>query len=176
MIRLFLAACAVAALAACAPPAAKTDDAAALREAEEIDAASHDGPTGWLEADGAGETALTWRDGPNAIGFTLSCRQSDKTLTASAESIETSDAPLKPDTAATLLIGAKPFEGKVSPDEGLLTMSMRLPVTPALIAAFADAPSARIVVGDRFMEAGPEGAAKMKAFGDTCAMLTGVKP
>jgi alkylation response protein AidB-like acyl-CoA dehydrogenase len=124
--------------------------------AEEIDAASHEGPTGWLDADGAGETALVWRAGPNAIDFTLTCRQSDKMLVASAESTGTTAAPLADATPATLFIGAALFRSTVSPDAGQLTMSLTLPVTKDLLAAFASAESARIVVGDSFTQAGPK--------------------
>jgi hypothetical protein len=175
-MRLPIIALALALGASACSPAKPPPAAPAEMTQEEIDAASHDGPTGWLEADGPGETALVWRAGPNAIEFRLACEMAGKTLIAQAESVALTDKPLAPNTAAALLIGAKSFAGVVSPDDGLMTMSMKLPVTPDVLAALADAPSARIVVGDAFVEAGPDGAAKLAAFGQSCAAITGVTP
>lgn len=180
---LILSALAAACLIACSPAAENKADASAAAPApeqamtdEEIDAASHEGPTGWLDADGAGETALLWRAGPNAIDFTFTCRQKDKALVVSAESTGTTAQPLKPATPAKVLIGAAPFSGKVSPDEGLLTMSMTVPVTKDVLAAFGTADTARIVVGDTFVETEAGGGPHMKTFAAACGALTGVAP
>jgi hypothetical protein len=177
MRRLVLAAAAF--VAACSPQAQqKSPPPAPTKEmtAEEIDAASHEGPVGWLDADGAGETALVWRAGQNAVGFTLTCRKADSALVVTAESTGTTAAPLKANSPATLLLGATPFTGVVSPDDGLLTMSMKLPVTPALLSALTSSTSARVLVGESFMDTGPDGGPHFKTLATSCAAITGVAP
>lgn len=177
MSRIILAAFAAALLAACTPAAEKTAEAPAPEMTEEeIDAASHDGPVGWLEADGAGETAVEYRAGPNAIGFRLACTTAKK-LTVDVESVGTSSGPLKSDTPGTLLIGATAFPIVVSPvDDGLIRMAAETAVTPQVLTALAGAESARVVVGDAFTEAGPDGGKALKTFATACSALTGVKP
>lgn len=177
MRKFFLGAAVVALLAACAPPADKKAEAPEPEmTAEEIDAASHDGPVGWLQADGAGETALEYRAGPNAIGFRMSCTTA-KSFVVDVESVATSAGPLKANTPGSLLLGATAFPVSVSPiDDGLIRMTASTPVTPPLLAALAGADSARVVVGDAFTETGPEGATTLKAFATACGAITGVKP
>lgn len=157
---------ACALVAACTPPATDGVNTETM-SAEEIDEASHEGPTGWLPSVDAAAPALSWRAGPNAVGFSLACTAD--ALRVSAESVGTTAAPLADATPATLLIGAAPFTGSVSDDPGLLTMSMQIPLSPAVIAALKDADSARIVVGDAFVETGADGRTALAAFADVCA-------
>lgn len=175
-MRLRLAALAGAAtllLMACQPQTGEDSAAIQPMTPEEEQAAEPIGPVGWLEADGPGETALLYRAGPNAIDFVLTCSQAQKLLTVTAEP---PGAVAAPNAKVKIFIGAAGFDAIGNPAGDSLLFQAETPVTPALLQAFANAPSARIVLGEASTEAGPDGAAKLKTFGETCAMLTGVKP
>jgi hypothetical protein len=158
-------------LASCAPKA----EAPAEPTAEELgqDAPGTDGPLGWVEADGAGETGVSWRAGPNAIGFSLHCAKATKEITIEAERPEEGVAP---GSAGNFFAGAEAFAAQIWPVEGLLTVRMKLPVTPEILKALSEAQTARIAVGDSFTETGVDDKGALKNFADTCRLLVGDVP
>ncbi len=157
--------------AACGPKAEAVTEPAY----EELgqDAPGMDGPTGWLETDGAGETSAVYRAGPNAVEFSLTCAQVEKTLTVLAEAPATN---LSVDSPATLFAGATPFEGKANPVEDSMQVELTLPVTPALLKALAEAKSARVTIGDAFTETAQDDKQALAHLAQSCSILTGIKP
>lgn len=127
--------------------------------------------TGWLDADGAGETGLVYRDSPDEPGFSMSCRQTDKSFHLEAPA-PTEDAPIANETA-TLILGDEAFITPVATGEGDMLV-VETPAVPQLLRAIADAKSARLVFRDGFVETGVDTEGKMLAFSKNCETLTGV--
>ncbi len=132
-----------------------------------------DGPLGWLEADGAGETAAVYRAGPNAVEFSLTCSQVEKTLAIRAET----PAPFLPqESPATFFAGAAAFQGEATLVTDTMQVAMTLPVTPTLLKALTEAKSARVTIGDAFTETAPDDKQALAHLSQSCALITGVKP
>lgn len=146
--------------------------------------ASHDAPTtapaaeiesltGWLEADGAGETAIVYRDAADAPGFSLSCARAAKSFRVMApDPVE--GAPIEKETA-TLILGDQAFLVPVAAGQGVEpTLVVETPMIPKLLRAVADAKSARLVFRDGFVETGVDTDGKFLDFSRRCETLTGV--
>lgn len=163
---------AVATLAACGPKPAARDAAVQPSRQELGQDAPGSIPTGWLEADGPGETALIWRAGPNAVDYVLSCRQAGSTLQVRFEPPIALTTP----ASATLFLGAAGTQGQATPPApGELAASFATPVTPKLLDDLANAAASRVLIGDAFTETGIDETGKFKTFAQTCAALTGQK-
>jgi hypothetical protein len=137
------------------------------------DAPGTDTPTGWLEADGAGETAAVYRAGASAVEFSLTCSQVEKTLTILAEAPTTN---LPPDSAATFSAGAAAFSGTANAVEDSVQAEMVLPLTPVLLKALSNAKSARLTIGGASTTTGPDEKQALAHLSQSCSIITGVKP
>ena len=168
MKRHFLAGALLFALSACHP---------AEKKAEAPPPVTSDEPlTGWLVADGAGETGIVYRDAPDALGFAMSCRQADKTFhVVVPDPVETT--PIAKETA-TLILGDEGFVAPVAagPADAASGRSLvvEAPLDPKLLRALADAKSARLEFRDAFVETGVDTEGKLLAFSQHCEQLTGV--
>jgi len=147
------------------------------RKTEAKAPASTDEPvTGWLVADGAGETGLVYRDAPDAPGFAMSCRQAGKTFRLTApDPVEA--APIANETA-NLILGDEgfvvPIAAGPSDASGGRLLVVDAPLDPRLLRALADAKSARLEFRDAFVETGVDTEGKLLAFSQHCEQLTGV--
>jgi hypothetical protein len=167
MHRLLLVGAFAAVVCACQPGAPSESPAPAPTE-ETV--------TGWLAADGAGETGIVYRDSADEPGFAMSCRQASKTFHLSAsDPVET--PPVAKETA-TLILGDETFVVPVTAGaadaSGARALTVETPVVPQLLRAIADAKSARLVFRDAFVETGVDTEGKLLAFSQQCETLTGV--
>lgn len=132
--------------------------------------------TGWLVADGAGETGLVYRDAADAPGFAMSCRQASKTFHLTVpDPVET--APIAKETA-NLILGDEGFVVPIAAGpadaSGARALVVDVPLDPKLVRALADAKSARLEFRDAFVETGVDTEGKLLAFSQHCEQLTGV--
>jgi hypothetical protein len=165
MKRILIACLLATALCACQRNGAEKPAAAAGDAAEET--------TGWLDADGAGETAIVYRDSADSPGFSLSCVQATKSFHVSAPN-PVEGAPIDKETA-TLILGDQAFLVPVTPGAGPTpTLEVDTPAIPKLLRAVADSKSARLTFRDGFVETGVDTEGKLLAFSTHCEMLTGV--
>jgi hypothetical protein len=131
--------------------------------------------TGWLTADGPGETAIVYKDAPDSPGFGLSCDGASKSIRVSAPN-PLEGAPIDKETA-TLILGDQAFLVPVSAGVGAMPLlSVQTPAIPKLLLAVADAKSARLVFRDGFVETGVDTEGRFLTFSARCAALTGVTP
>ena len=132
--------------------------------------------TGWLVADGAGETGVVYRDAADAPGFAMSCRQASKTFRlATPDPIETT--PIAKETA-NLILGDEGFIVPVAAGSadasGGRSLVVEVPVESKLLRALADAKTARLEFRDAFVETGVDTEGKLLAFSQRCEKMTGV--
>lgn len=168
MKRLLLAGALLLALGACHPAEKKAETPPPVTSDEPL--------TGWLAADGAGETGIVYRDAPDALGFAMSCRQASKTFhLVVPDPVETT--PIAKETA-TLILGDEGFIVPVAAGPADATSGRSLvvdaPLDPKLLRALADAKSARLEFRDAFVETGVDTEGKLLAFSQHCEQLTGV--
>ncbi len=177
----------VLALAACAPPAVKQEAAAPAP------APAPAAPVAWEAADGPGQSALTWRGGATMI--TLRCTQKCDPMvkpapdapqpictrdraTLQVAATAPSRAAAKVGDAATLLLGATAFPGKLSADADTQPgmAELRVSLDAAVIAAIAGAINARLVVGEAFITGDDDATGQFKEFAQSCAIHAGAQP
>ncbi|KAF0173547.1 MAG: hypothetical protein IV086_18275 [Hyphomonadaceae bacterium] len=164
MKRVLIACILATALCACQRNSAETPAADAAAEA-----------TGWLDANGAGETAIVYKDSADSPGFSLSCAQATKSFHVSAPN-PVEGAPIDRETA-TLILGDQAFLVPVTPGAGPTpTLEVETPAIPKLLRAVADSRSARLAFRDGFVETGVDTEGKLLAFSARCGTLTGVAP
>lgn len=143
----------------------------------DVDSIPKTGAAGeWLEADGAGETGLVYRLQAQVVDFTISCRQSDKSLTV--KSAFTGAAPKVGDVASVQL-GATLADASVIDEAGLAgpgAVAVRTMLTLDLLYALANARSIGLTYRGAFTGTGDDDAGKLRAFANKCAGLTGMTP
>jgi hypothetical protein len=129
--------------------------------------------SGWVNADGPGETAIVYRDGADGPGFALSCVQATKAFKITAPN-PVEIPPIDKETA-TLILGDEAFIVPVAPGDGdTPSLIVVTPAVPQLLRAVADAKNARLVYRDGFVETGVDTEGKILAFSRQCETLTGV--
>ncbi len=143
----------------------------------DMDSAPKTGADGqWLDADGPGETGLVYRLQAQVIDFTLSCRQSDKSLTV--KSAYSGPAP-KAGEMASLQLGAVLTDAPVVNEAGLAgpgAVAVRAALTADLLYALANARSIGLTYRGAFTGTGEDSEGKLRAFAGNCARLTGLTP
>jgi hypothetical protein len=125
----------------------------------------------WLDADGAGETALVYRLQAQVIDFTLVCRQADHSLIVAGAN----GAPVQAGDLAKLKLGSSEVEAPIidAPElAGPGAIAVRVPVNPLVITALANANQVRLTYKDDSAETGVDKQGKLKAFAQTCSQLT----
>ena len=156
------------ALAACGKTPQKPATAAKSEELIE---------SGWNQSDGAAEASITYLDGANRTGFSLTCTQATKTLHIVAPNPLDGAVPAA-DEHASLVLGSAPFDAPVAQTtkagEPFLVADMA--VTPQLLIALGDAKTARLLYRDGSSETGVDEEGKLIAFAQQCSRLTGVEP
>jgi hypothetical protein len=139
-----------------------------------MDSAPKTGAAGqWLDADGAGETGLVYRLQAQVVDFTLSCRQSDKSLTV--KSAYSGAAP-KTGDLASVQIGAVLADAPIVDEGGPGAIAARAPLTADLLYALANARSIGLTYRGAFTGTGEDSEGKLRAFAGNCARLTGMTP
>jgi hypothetical protein len=159
--------------AACQPgaptPATETPDAAVP------DAAPGEQAGVWLDANGPGETGLVYRDSEGASAFAMVCRQQGALFTASAPMGTLGADQIPPDVTIFLGATAIPAKSRISAASPA-QVGAEAVITPDLLKALAAAPGVRIVMGETFVEGGPDTTGKFAAFANNCGQLSGVSP
>lgn len=172
-MRLSLIGVCIMGLCACAP---KPEEHLAAPEAnyEELgqDAPGTEGPLGWLNADAPGETAAMWRAGPNAVEFSLTCVQAEKSLAVHAEA----PAMKVTQNLGAIVIGPSVFPATVSAIEDSVQIELKTEVTPALLKALATQKTARITIGADSTATEPDDKNALAHLSSACATLTGIAP
>lgn len=143
----------------------------------DMDSAPKIGNAGqWLDADGPGETGLVYRLQAQVIDFTLSCRQSDKTLTV--KSAHSGAAP-NAGEVASVQIGGILADAVVVDEAGAAgpgAVAVRTALTADIIYALANARSVGVTYRGEFTGTGEDDQGKLRAFAVNCARLTGLTP
>jgi hypothetical protein len=143
----------------------------------DMDSAPKIGNAGqWLEADGAGETGLVYRLQAQVVDFTLSCRQSDKTLRV--KSAHSGGMPKAGETAS-VQIGGILADATVVDEAGVAgpgAVAVRAALTADMLYALANARSVGVTYRGEFTGTGEDSEGKLRAFAGNCARLTGLTP
>lgn len=157
--------------AACKEPAPPVIEPPSVTFSD-MDSAPKTGAGGqWLDADGPGETGLVYRLQAQVVDFTLTCRQSDKSLTV--KSAYAGGAP-KVGELASVQIGAALADAPVVDEGGPGAVAARTPLTADLLYALANARSIGLTYRGAFTGTGEDSEGKLRVFAGNCARLAGM--
>jgi len=167
----FIAIAACTALWACGPDKQETPAPAqqASEENQNPNGAISGVPTGWLAADGPGETAAVWRETPDSVEFSLTCSMANKELAVLAKKPMDN---VQNGAAASLFIGAEEFKTTATAIDDSRQVVLKLPVTAKLLKALSVAKTTRVVIGDAFTETGVDDKNTLADLAMSCAAIT----
>ena len=133
--------------------------------------------SGWSQSQTQTDATITYLDGANRTGFSLTCAQATKTLHVVAPNPMDGATPATGEHAS-LVLGSAPFESPETQttNAGVPFLAIDTAVTPQLLIALGDAKTARLLYRDGSSETGVDEEGKLIAFAQQCAHLTGVEP
>ncbi len=164
-----MAAC--TALWACGPDKQETPAPApqAVQQDQNPNGELSGAPTGWLAADGPGETAAVWREAPDAVEFSLTCSMANKELAVLAKKPADN---IQNGATASLFLGAEEFKATATAIDDSPQVVLKIAVTPKLLKALGAAKTARVVVGDAFTDTGVDDKNTLADLAMSCGAIT----